>query len=76
VRTFLEEDGRGFAAVFEAKVGMKSVEGIDLIRLDAHGQVADFRVMVRPHSALQALMEAMVPAIERVLTDQREGLAP
>jgi hypothetical protein len=74
VRTFLEEDGRGFAAVFEAKVGMKSVEGVDLIRLDAHGQVADFRVMVRPHSALQALMEAMVPAIERVLTDQREGL--
>jgi limonene-1,2-epoxide hydrolase len=74
-RTVLEEDGRGFAAVFEAKVGMKTVEGIDLLRLDAHGLVADFRVMVRPHSALEALMKAMVPAIERVLTDQREAEA-
>ena len=26
--------------------------------------------MVRPHSALEALMEAMVPAIERVLAEQ------
>jgi hypothetical protein len=32
--------------------------------------VDDFRVMVRPHSALEALMEAMVPAIERVLAEQ------
>ena len=70
VRTFLEEDGRGFAAVFEAKIGMKSVEGIDLVRLDAHGQVADLRVMVRPHSALQALLDTMPGAIERVLADQ------
>jgi hypothetical protein len=54
---------------------MKTVEGIDLLRLDAHGLVADFRVMVRPHSALEALMKAMVPAIERVLTDQREAEA-
>ncbi len=70
VRTFLEEDGRGMGLAFEAKIGSRVVEGIDLIRLDAHGLVADFRVMVRPHSALQALMEAMVPAIERVLGEQ------
>ena len=70
VRTFLEEDGRGFAAVFEAKIGMKTVEGIDLIRLDAHSQVSDFRVMVRPHSALQALMDTMPGAIERTLAEQ------
>ena len=76
VRTFLEEDGRGMGLVFEAKVGSKVVEGIDLIRLDAHGLVSDFRVMVRPHSALQALMEAMVPAIERVLAEQGTDVAP
>jgi hypothetical protein len=70
VRSFIEEDGRGMGLVFEAKVGSRQVEGIDLIRLDAHGLVDDFRVMVRPHSALQALMEAMVPAIERVLAEQ------
>ncbi len=76
VRTFLEEDGRGMGLVFEAKVGARQVEGIDLIRFDAHGQVDDFRVMVRPHSALQALMEAMMPAIERVLAEQGNDVAP
>ncbi len=70
VRTFIEEDGRGMAMVFEAKVGTRHVEGIDLIRFDAHGLVDDFRVMVRPHSALEALMSAMVPMIELVLSEQ------
>jgi hypothetical protein len=69
-RTFIEEDGRGMALLFEAKVGTRQVEGIDLLRLDAHGLVDDFRVMVRPHSALEALMTAMVPMIELVLADQ------
>jgi hypothetical protein len=69
-RTFIEEDGRGMGMFFEAKVGTRHVEGIDLVRLNAHGQVDDFRVLVRPHSALKALMEAMVPAIERVLAEQ------
>jgi SnoaL-like domain len=72
VRTFLEEDGRGMALAFEAKVGTRRVEGIDLLRLDAHGLVDDFRVMVRPHSALEALMSAMVPMIELVLADQAQ----
>jgi hypothetical protein len=70
VRTFIEEDGRGMALAFEAKVGTRHVEGVDLLRLDAHGLVDDFRVMVRPHTALEALMTAMVPMIERVLADQ------
>jgi SnoaL-like domain len=70
VRSFIEEDGRGMALAFEAKVGTRQVEGIDLLRLDAHGLVDDFRVMVRPHSALEALMTAMVPMIELVLADQ------
>ena len=70
VRSFIEEDGRGMALMFEAKVGSRVVEGVDLLRIDPHGQVDDFRVMVRPHSALEALMEAMVPAIERVLAEQ------
>jgi hypothetical protein len=70
VRTFIEEDGRGMALVFEAKIGRHQVEGVDLLRFDAHGLVDDFRVMVRPHSALEALMDAMVPMIERVLAEQ------
>jgi hypothetical protein len=70
VRSFIEEDGRGMALAFEAKVGTRHVEGVDILRLDAHGLVDDFRVMVRPHTALEALMRAMVPMIELVLEDQ------
>jgi hypothetical protein len=75
VRSFIEEDGRGLALVFEARIGARSIEGIDLLRLDEHGLVNDFRVMVRPHSALEALMKAMVPAIERVLAEQNSGVS-
>ena len=60
----------GLALVFEATIGSRTIEGVDFLRLDALGLVNDFRVMVRPHSALEALMEAMVPAIERVLAEQ------
>ena len=74
VRSFIEEDAHGMALLFEAKIGNRDVEGIDLLRFDAHGQVNDFRVLVRPHSALQALMEAMVPAIERVLAEQGQDV--
>ena len=74
VRTFIEENGRGMAMVFEAKVGTRHVEGVDLIRYDAHGMVDDFRVMVRPHSALEALMSAMMPMIELVLADEGRQL--
>jgi len=70
VRSFIEEDGRGMALVFEAKVGTRHVEGVDLLRFDEHGLVDDFRVMVRPHTGLEALMTAMVPMIELVLADQ------
>jgi hypothetical protein len=75
VRSFIEEDGRGMALVFETRIGSRSIEGIDLLRLDEHGLVNDFRVMVRPHSALEALMKAMVPAIERVLAEQNAGVS-
>jgi hypothetical protein len=74
IRSFIEEDGRGMALMFEAKVGTRHVEGMDFLRLDAHGLVSDFRVMVRPYTALEALMTAMVPMIELVLADQADRL--
>ena len=49
--------------VFRARVGDKEVEGIDLLRLDDDGKIADFTVMVRPASALMALGEAMAPRV-------------
>ena len=70
VRSFVEEHAMGLALVFEARIGSRTIEGVDFLRLNSLGLVDDFRVMVRPHSALEALMEAMMPAIERVLAEQ------
>ena len=47
------------ALIFEARVGDKSVQGLDLIREDADGRVKNLTVMVRPMSGLMALAEAM-----------------
>ena len=58
----LESDGV-HVLVFRARVGDKEVEGIDLLRLNDAGEIADFTVMVRPASALMALGEAMGPKV-------------
>jgi len=47
------------ALFFRARVGDRDVQGVDLIRTDADGQIEDFTVMVRPMSGVQALAEAM-----------------
>lgn len=44
---------------FRARVGDRQVEGADLIRHDDDGLVVDLTVMIRPLSALQAVMAAM-----------------
>ena len=51
------------ALVFEARVGDKQVQGIDLLRFDADGKIDDFTVLVRPLSATIALAEAMGPKV-------------
>ena len=56
------EDAHGL--VFEARVGDRTLQGLDLIRTDADGRIADFTVMVRPASGLMALAERMGPALE------------
>ncbi len=45
--------------VFEARVGDKALQGIDLIRDDGSGRIAEFTVMVRPASGLMALATEM-----------------
>jgi limonene-1,2-epoxide hydrolase len=62
-----EVDGDGVKAlVFKARVGDREVEGLDLLRFDADGKIADFTVMVRPLSATMALAEAVGKGLERV----------
>ena len=45
--------------VFRAVVAEKQIEGIDLLRCDADGLIADFTVMLRPLSALLPFAQAM-----------------
>ena len=50
--------------VFTARVGDRSLQGIDLLRPNAQGQISEFTVMIRPASGLIALAERMGPALE------------
>ena len=44
---------------FTARVDDRDVEGIDALRFDTEGRVRELVVMIRPHSALEAVMGAM-----------------
>jgi hypothetical protein len=52
------------ALVFRTRVGEREIEGLDLLRLDADGLVADLTVMLRPLSGLVALAQAIAPKVE------------
>lgn len=51
------------ALVFSARIGEREVDGIDLIRFDASGFILDLTVMVRPRSAIEALLAAVAPRL-------------
>ena len=44
-----------FCLEFEANIGELTLRGVDLIKLNADGEIIDFEVMVRPANALQIL---------------------
>ena len=60
------EDGDAAALIFKARVGDREVDGLDLLRFDGDGKVAELMVMVRPMSGLNALAEAMGREFERI----------
>jgi hypothetical protein len=64
------EEGDAAALIFEARVGDREVQGMDLLRFDDDGKVRELTVMVRPMSAMHALAEAMEREFERI------GLTP
>ena len=51
------------ALVFRARVGDRELEGLDLLRFDAAGRVRDLTVMIRPRSALEALLGEVGPRL-------------
>ena len=58
------ESGDTAALVFEARVGDRDLQGVDILRFDAAGRVRELIVMVRPMSGMHALAEAMQRQLE------------
>jgi len=54
----LQADG-AHALIFRASVEGRELEGIDLLRFDEDGLIADFTVMLRPLSGLMPFAQAM-----------------
>jgi hypothetical protein len=50
--------------MFETRVGERDLQGVDILRFDAEGKIADMIVMVRPMSGVHALAEAMQRMLE------------
>lgn len=58
------ETGDTAALVFEARVGDKSVQGVDILRFGSGGRIEEMTVMVRPMSGMHALAERMRAMLE------------
>ena len=55
----LEAPGGLHALIFRAGIDGREIEGLDLLRLDEQGKIADFTVMLRPISGLLPFAQAM-----------------
>lgn len=53
------ETGDTAVLVFEARVGDRELNGVDVLRFDEDGRIAELIVMIRPLSGLNALAEQM-----------------
>ena len=63
---YLEHVETGDVAVlmFEARVGDKQLQGVDILKFGADDRIAEMTVMVRPMSGVHALAEAMQRMLE------------
>ena len=55
---------------FETTMSGKYVNGVDMIRCNDDGLIVDFKVMVRPMQALDAVRELMVAALDTLKPPQ------
>ena len=53
------ETGDTAVLIFEARVGDRELNGVDILRFADDGRIAEMSVMIRPFSGLQALLEEM-----------------
>ena len=63
---YLEQVETGDVAVlmFEARVGDKQLQGVDILKFGDDDRIAEMTVMVRPMSGVHALAEAMQRMLE------------
>ncbi len=63
---YIEQVETGDTAVleFEARVGDKSLQGVDILKFGADDRITELTVMVRPMSGVHALAEAMQRMLE------------
>ena len=59
-------DGDTAVLEFETTVAGKYVNGVDVIRCDADGKIVEFRVMIRPLQAVNAVHEQMRAVLEQL----------
>jgi predicted SnoaL-like aldol condensation-catalyzing enzyme len=57
-------DGDNVLLEFVSEIDGIKINGIDLIRFDADGKIADFKVMVRPLKAINKLWELMAAQLQ------------
>ncbi len=50
--------------IFEARVGEREIQGVDILRFDDEGRICELMVMVRPMSGMYALAEEMKQMLE------------
>lgn len=58
------EQGGTHILRFNARIGDREIDGVDILEIGSDGRVATFSVMVRPLSAAIALAEAMAARVE------------
>jgi hypothetical protein len=66
-------DGRELALEFRGRVGEHEVQGMDLITLNDAGLVQNLDVLVRPHDAVAALIDAIRPKMMAYLAKAGEA---
>lgn len=72
-RQLVSGDGQSVVLEFSARVGDKSLKGIDLIQFNTDGLITDFEVMVRPLNGLQALGAEMGARLGHLLPAYKAG---
>jgi hypothetical protein len=64
-RQMPSSDGLGITLEFTARIGDKSLKGVDIIRFNADGLIKEFEVLIRPLNALQTLTEIVADKLKR-----------